>query len=125
MRLVQSRLGDGAMSEPTHDALEELRAKLARYGSEIDRGSIREIDGTPWVLCTPELMLGLIERAESALAAERTARETAERMLRLAFNESEPYTGNFSTGIVQIPLTDAGFAQWFAGLRRRAAGEGT
>lgn len=73
------------MSEPTYKALEELRARLAERDGVILDGSIREIDGEPWILCSPELMLSLIDRAAAAEAAlgEAIAPEILELFYRI------------------------------------------
>ena len=52
------------MSEPSFDALEELRTMLAER--QVMLGDTREVDGGPWVLMSPELMMQLIRDSELA-----------------------------------------------------------
>ena len=48
------------MSGPSYKALEDLRALLP------ERNDTREVDGEPWVLMSPELMLQLVRDKELA-----------------------------------------------------------
>jgi hypothetical protein len=59
------------MSEPSYEALEQLRTMLLQRGAML--GDTREVEGQPWVLMSPELMMQLIrdkERAEEGLVEQ-------------------------------------------------------
>jgi hypothetical protein len=59
----------GNEMEPSYGALDRLRSVLKDHGGVMDEGSVRYIDGEPWVLCSPELMLQLIEERDEAVRA--------------------------------------------------------
>ena len=56
----------GRVTEPSYEALDRLVLLLHQKGCELYADGIRYVDGTPWVMCSPELMLKLIEAADGS-----------------------------------------------------------